>query len=1049
MYIFKVPKEVEKFDSMGLRGHKTLIEGINTGSAKVIVKLPHIEYSNVKQVEVDITVLANLIIDPVDVHVLVGDTVTFKVLQLKQGKLHEVTLGPQYYLEIETKAYAKINQNAATGLKLGTTAVILKDKNVIDNSANPAAMPRAKLTVSEAAKITINLLPYFNWVTVEHENHEIAIDLYTKNDEKITLGSYYKIESSFDRDLYAESKRTVNGSRIAGMTKSKGTSLVTATFENLQANAEMIIHRKIDLTPKLVVIPYDVNKPVNQRVKFFATGGDGSFSYFSGNPSLVSMTADGFAETHLERFKEGGIIETSVKAALTRNTKIFKASQLLFLPPVKLEIVAFHFETAVNDFVDIHIGLFANYENKLIPYTSCENLNFDTEYSNQIFTESNEEVNVELKKNACRVMRLKGINSGLTTLTVIYRHGNEMLKDEVQLLVYEKLIILNPEKNEIVLPIGSSRNVIYQYGPKKTYAIGSELKKVVEFSKNLIDVSEINADFMDQRFGLHVLCKKLGETKIRLEIFNSLNQDNFMKNAAVMETTVFCVKPRFINLSSMDNSKTSCPIDRKSSLLHVRSTHDALDINIEVLDVNKRKLDNITSLKIDWKFLQTNGVINNNIVFNRESETDDIDGVSIPSRDYIRTSISEVSVNHKIKAIVTNYEINVLKENQITPESPQFGIQKSGENVLVTPLIENELDFLAFDASLLPFTSVAVFLSPGITKRIKLGHGSGYYDIKVKHSTLLDVQIDKTSNELILKPKQIGETILEISDRCLKIEPSQLSVSIVGIGKVELSSPDRVEKTKSIEAIVKLYDTNDKLLEIDYENLNIYRLNEKVYHEQILAIKKAKSQENLKLGEIRYVITGNELGETKVVATSGTVSSSPSTIQVFPPLQLIPRNATILVGSHLEITSKGGPKSSNVIYSVANSEIVTIDGSIVEGLKIGKTKVVGKSVGVNPIDGKQVTYTEDAIFVTVIPLNRIKIKAPLNRLKSGSIMPITLWADNDISPMILGTLKNLKIQWQTDASDVIELKDVFDELGVVYGEFFFFFLKKICYKNVY
>lgn len=1017
----------------------TLIEGINTGSAKVIVKLPYAEYSHVPQVEVDITVLANLIIDPVDVHILVGDSVTFKVLQLKQGKLHEVTLGPQYYLEIESKNFAKIDKNLATGIKLGTTSVFLRDKNVIEGSPNPS-MPKARLTVSEAAKITINLLPYYNWVTVEHENHEIGIDLYTKSDEKITLGTAYTIESSFDRDLFKEEKKTANGSRIAGMTVSKGTSLVTGKFKDLETTAKMIIHRKIDLTPKLVVIPYDVNKPVNQRVPFIATGGDGSFSWFSGNPALVTMTVDGFAETHMEKFKEGGIIETSIKAALTRNTKIFKSAQIVFLPPVKLEIVAYHFETAVNDFVDVHVGLFAMYNGELTPYTSCDNLVFDTEYSNQIFSESSgDHDQIKRAKNACRVIRLKGMHSGLSSLTVSYRHGYEILKDDVQLLVYEKLIVHNPQSNEIVLPIGSSRNVIYQYGPRKTYAVGSELKKTIEYSNNLIDVTEIKADFQDQRFGYNVLCRKVGDTKIHLEIFNSVNQGNFMKNAATIETTVHCVKPRFINLHSMDNSKTSCPIDRKSSLLHVRSTLDALEVNIEILDANKKKLDNITSLVIDWKFIQTNGALNNNIIFNRESEVDEIDGVSIPGRDYIQTSISEINANHKIKAIVTNYNHFVLKELKIQPESPPFGIQKLGETQFITPLIENELDFLAFDSSLIPFSSIAVFLSPGAIRRIKLGHGSGYYDIKVKHSTLLDVQLDKATNELILKPKLIGETILEISDRCLKIEPSLLLVSIVSIGKVELSSSDRVEKSKSIEGIVKLYDSNDKLLDLDYDNLNIYNLKEKVYHEHILNIKKAASQENLKRGEVRYIITGNELGETKVIVASGTVSSSPSTIQVFPPLQLIPRNATILVGSHLEITSKGGPKSaSSVMYSVSNSEIVTIDGTIVEGLKVGKSKVVGKSMGINPIDGQAVIFTEDFIFVNVIPLNRIKIKAPLTRLKSGSIMPITLWADNEISPMVLGTLKNLRIQWRTDAPDVVELKDVFEEIGVIYGMLHYF-----------
>lgn len=230
---FKVPKEVEKFDTMGLKGHMTLIEGINSGSARVIVKLPYQEYNKVSQVEVDITVLANLIIDPIDVHILVADKVNFKVLQLKQGKLHEVTLGPQYYLEIENKEYAKIDQSTATGLKLGTTEVLLRDKNVIEDASNPPSMPKARLTISEASKITINLLPHYNWITIESVNHEIAIDLYTKNDERITLGSHYNIESSFDRTLFKESNRNINGSRIIGKTIARGSSLVTGTFSKV------------------------------------------------------------------------------------------------------------------------------------------------------------------------------------------------------------------------------------------------------------------------------------------------------------------------------------------------------------------------------------------------------------------------------------------------------------------------------------------------------------------------------------------------------------------------------------------------------------------------------------------------------------------------------------------------------------------------------------------------------------------------------------------------------------------------------------------------
>lgn len=217
---------------MGKKGHMILLDGINSGSAKVIVKLPHPEYKEVREVEVDITVLANLIIDPVDVKILVGDSISFRVLQLKQGKLHEITLGDQYYLEIENSAYAKIIGGLATGISLGTTGVVLKDRNVIESTMK-STMPKARLKVSQAEKITLNLLPHYNWVTVEDEKHEIAIDLYTKNDERITLGEKFKVDSSFNVELFHEIKRNVNSSRIYGEAMKSGTNQVTGSFSNV------------------------------------------------------------------------------------------------------------------------------------------------------------------------------------------------------------------------------------------------------------------------------------------------------------------------------------------------------------------------------------------------------------------------------------------------------------------------------------------------------------------------------------------------------------------------------------------------------------------------------------------------------------------------------------------------------------------------------------------------------------------------------------------------------------------------------------------------
>lgn len=94
---------------------------------------------------------------------------------------------------------------------------------------------------------------------------------------------------------------------------------------------------------------------------------------------------------------------------------------------------------------------------------------------------------------------------------------------------------------------------------------------------------------------------------------------------------------------------------------------------------------------------------------------------------------------------------------------------------------------------------------------------------------------------------------------------------------------DRVENTKTIEAIARLYDSLDSPLALDYENLKIYELREHVWNSNILNIEIGHLS-NLNAGEIRYFITGVELGETKLTITSGngekTVSSPAYPIQV-------------------------------------------------------------------------------------------------------------------------------------------------------------------------
>lgn len=70
---------------------------------------------------------------------------------------------------------------------------------------------------------------------------------------------------------------------------------------------------------------------------------------------------------------------------------------------------------------------------------------------------------------------------------------------------------------------------------------------------------------------------------------------------------------------------------------------------------------------------------------------------------------------------------------------------------------------------------------------------------------------------------------------------------------------------------------------LDYKNLGIYELHEHIWNPNVLNMELGHLAD-LDAGEIRYFITGAELGETKLTVTSGsgekTISSPAYSIQV-------------------------------------------------------------------------------------------------------------------------------------------------------------------------
>lgn len=367
-----------------------------------------------------------------------------------------------------------------------------------------------------------------------------------------------------------------------------------------------------------------------------------------------------------------------IRVALAQNEKIAKTADIFFLPPVKLEIVQYNFETALNDMVEIHVAIYAKHNNSLVPFFACENLHLKLDFTNEIFVHENSpnENSAKLAHKACRILSLRANTLGTTQLKITYNFMNELLRDEVTLIVFEKLNILNPISNEIVLPIGTTRNIIYEHGPQKLFTIEADLVRKVDYNKELVDIEDVQNEFSKDYHIFNVLCKVVGETKLTVDIYNSLPAKNFVPYSSKVETSIYCVKPRFLSLYTTTELRTSCPMKTKKSMMYLQGNANNLEIGIEVLDAQNRKLMNISSLEFDWKFAQADGHIDDSVNYRRESEEEILTGVNIPTRDYLVVTVPNVSNISKIKGAVTSYLWKVLDTFSIDPETPEFGIQK-------------------------------------------------------------------------------------------------------------------------------------------------------------------------------------------------------------------------------------------------------------------------------------------------------------------------------------------------------------------------------------
>nr|CAD7454783.1 unnamed protein product [Timema tahoe] len=1056
---YETPESVDEFERLGKRGNLVLLEGLKTGSAKVSVRLPQQEYRHVPPLEVQLMVIANLIIDPPDVHIMPGDTVNYKILQVQNGRLEEIPLpSAQYYLGMVNEQVGLVDESGhATAMKQGRTKVQLHDRYVDDTSG--IKMPSAHFTVALSEALTLSILPHRNWAMLVGEHYEIIVELFDKNNRKLHIGPNIEVWVEFPRKYFHVELSTKNNTHHYGWPLVIGEAPLKATLNavttvsgqrqeilpSVSAQETMFIFQKISLHPPEVVLPWDPVVKPRYEVKLKASGGDGSFLWSSSDTTVAMVTQSGLVKTHFH----GSV---KITASMTRNQHIRADGLVLVLPPSHLEIIEYDIEAELGVPLFLHVAMYGDRpgQDARVPFTQCKDIPLYVKDWNNHFSFNNTlKVNLELKVNpvglACTTLAIVGHTVGTSKITVAYsREDGLKMEDTVTVGTYRPLQALHPESGQTVLSVGSSRMVAFVGGPRPWLDRPSEHVRKIEVvgeEEDELEVTELVDKATDKQdtYVYQVMCRAIGEFQVVIKVYNLPSRTHCHASESQASVTVLCAKPRYLSLHSQleVSDPELCPMKLNAEKIVAQNYKD-IPITVIVKDFHGRTFDNISSLYLDWKLSHpslANVLVKNSVIAVNHYEGD----ILLPGRNYNiikpngRTGVLEVNL------LITGYNMSVLQSNRVIPESPVFGtLDNNGFEY--TPEIKASLSIILVNDTAISPKHTVVFNHPKNIVTLQVSQGSGHYDFVVSSEEIATLRYVEGKRVIEVTPINDGMLKLALVDLCLPSKPAQATIQVLGLGSLQVDMPDRVERGSCVRATVTLYDTMDNILPVPNPAfLDLHAIPDS----NIIAVKLDTADLHGKThpdNELHYVVTGMELGETTLTFVSRRwqekreVSSQPIHIQVFPALRLFPRNLTLIVGSSFQVTSRGGPQpDANIEYSIGSGSIASIESNgIVEALDHGSTTITGRAVGINKETGQNIIYSQDTVEVQVVPLRGIKIHAPLTRVLKSFTMPVHAAGIPDhISPLILGSVNSgITYSWRVVPKDVAIVHSVFHHLGL-------------------
>ncbi|XP_053384665.1 nuclear pore membrane glycoprotein 210-like [Mercenaria mercenaria] len=1016
---YTTPPHIEKIEERGRQGDIILVEGVRTGSAYVWAKLRDTSYAKVDHSSVRLMVIANLMISPPEAYILKYATVKYKVEQIRQNSVVAIQMpSSQYSLEVVDGTIGTLDAatSVATALELGETEVKLIDKNI--KTSDVLGQPSAVLHVVSPSYLGFVVLPDRKWVLETGRVYTVLIEVYDKHSHKLYPSDNVIIDALFPIEYFDVQFSSKNGTYHIVKTLQKGDTDLEGALSTIikQDGSEYNVSPTLKQTqfveifdpivvqPELLFFPWDPVRQTSHRYQLRATGGSGDYMWSSNDAEVVTVNKYGEISTSARG-------EAEVTASDRRNQLHKGLAQVHILPPSDMEFRPDRVEVEVGSMLELPLDIRTTLAGKKYSFNDCRNMPLNVTFTDPSVVENVEGFSV-LRDGSCRTVKVKALQQGHTKVKAIYNHGNIKLESSITIATYDALVPVDPEV-ESVITVGASKEVIFSGGPQpwildssKYFQRPHNCRKEVssEESKNTLIQPVQTVGAQKKLHSFIVSCKNYGEQTLTLQVGNEKTAKN--ENPAVEEASVsfICAEPVEIHLQPLvayPDDLPPCPVSREpNQQIPVHCQRD-LDLGVSVTDKNGRKFDNISSLEFDWSMS---------------------DGSLASLADELQTDIKVTPSGRKI---IHNYMMLqptgipghlIVTVTVSKYKAAYLRLAQSNVPEYLSPKISKSIDLRLVEEAVVSPDTLSVFNHPSNKVNMDVAKGSGYFHVVEGRAGVVELKYLEKSKQIQIIPTKDGQLTVTVYDLCIaSTQPVQVVITVSGVGSVQLHVMDKVEVGKDIPARVEVLDVTGEKLYSSFFPLMGLTL-ESASDFIILKRDQTGTKDSY---SARYTVHGAVVGHTSLKAVTylpdgRSVSSTAKPVEVFPPLELIPRNITLIIGGLFQVLSRGGPRPQcTVLFSIKNSKIATVSSSgLLDGQSLGTTRVIGQAVGQDPETGETVIYfpglsIHDEVTVNVVRLVGVRIHAPLTRIQTGTTKPSSLlkegwWFCIGVCPHLLG-----------------------------------------------